>query len=81
MKLPGEARLTFEIEAAERGQTSTLVQTARFKPKGLLGLLYWYAVVPLHGIVFDGMLKGIRRAAETPVDREPASSPAAEASS
>jgi hypothetical protein len=41
-----------------------VVQTARFKPRGLLGLAYWYAVLPLHSIVFSGMLKGIRRAAE-----------------
>ena len=43
-----------------------LTQTARFKPKGLWGLAYWYAVAPLHGIVFSGMLAGIRRAAEAP---------------
>ena len=40
----------------------TIVQTARFKPKGLLGLAYWVAVLPLHGIVFRGMIDGIRRA-------------------
>jgi uncharacterized protein YbjT (DUF2867 family) len=65
MKLPGEALLEFEITAAPNGvPRSHLVQTARFKPKGLLGLLYWYAVLPLHGVVFRGMLDGIRRAAE-----------------
>ncbi|MCC5830109.1 MAG: SDR family oxidoreductase [Phycisphaeraceae bacterium] len=42
----------------------TLTQTARFRPLGLPGLLYWYAVLPLHGIVFRGMLEGIKRAAE-----------------
>ena len=42
-----------------------LVQTARFKPKGLIGLAYWYAVLPLHGFVFTGMLRGIKRSAET----------------
>jgi len=40
------------------------VQTARFIPRGLLGLLYWYAVLPLHYVVFKGMLKGICREAE-----------------
>ena len=40
-----------------------LVQTARFKPRGLAGLAYWYAVLPLHGPVFSGMLRGIERAA------------------
>ena len=65
MKLPGEALLEFEIEPIE-GKTNAcqLAQTARFKPKGLAGLAYWYAVLPLHGVVFKGMLKGIRQAAE-----------------
>jgi uncharacterized protein YbjT (DUF2867 family) len=62
MKLPGEALLEFRIEALADGQ-STLIQTALFRPRGLFGLLYWYAVVPLHGIVFSGMMQGIRREA------------------
>ena len=64
MKLPGVALLEFDIEPD--GEHSTLIQTARFKPKGLPGLMYWYAVLPFHGIVFKGMLEGIRRAAENP---------------
>ena len=40
-----------------------LHQVALFKPRGLLGLLYWYAVAPFHGIVFHGMLHGIKREA------------------
>ena len=61
MKLPGEALLEFEIEEVAAG--ARLTQTARFRPKGLLGLAYWYAVMPFHAIVFDGMLQGIRREA------------------
>jgi hypothetical protein len=65
MKLPGDAMLSFEIVPNDdRTESSTLTQTARFKPKGLMGLAYWYAVMPLHGLVFEGMLQGIRRAAE-----------------
>ncbi len=65
MKLPGDALLDFAIEPdANSSGTCTLIQTARFKPRGLLGLAYWWAVVPLHGFVFRGMLQGIRRAAE-----------------
>jgi uncharacterized protein YbjT (DUF2867 family) len=64
MRLPGEATLTFEVTPAA-GRGVTLTQTARFKPRGLAGLAYWYAVAPLHGIVFDGMLRGIRREAES----------------
>lgn len=64
MRLPGEATLCFEVTPST-GRRCTLTQTARFKPRGLAGLVYWYAVAPLHGVVFDGMLRGIRRAAES----------------
>jgi uncharacterized protein YbjT (DUF2867 family) len=62
MKLPGEALLEFSIEA--RGSRSQLVQTARFLPRGLMGMAYWYAALPFHALVFSGMLDGIRREAE-----------------
>jgi len=69
MKLPGEALLSFEIHPNEHdAETCTLTQTARFKPRGLMGLAYWYTVMPLHGLVFDGMLRGIRRAADQVAD-------------
>ena len=61
MKLPGEALLEFEVSPEPSG--TRLTQTARFLPRGLAGLAYWYAVLPVHGIVFDGMAHGIRRAA------------------
>lgn len=51
MKLPGEAWLEFQIEG------NILIQTASFRPKGLLGRLYWVCVYPLHGIIFKGMIK------------------------
>lgn len=50
MKLPGEAWLEFRIV------DGCLYQTATFRPKGLLGRMYWYAVLPLHGIIFKGMI-------------------------
>jgi len=62
MKLPGEALIEFLIEA--RGELQcVLQQRALFHPRGLFGLLYWYAIAPLHHIVFRGMLLGIRRKA------------------
>ena len=61
MKLPGEALLEFDM--APEGVATRLTQTARFLPKGLAGLAYWYAVLPLHGFVFDAMIRGIRSAA------------------
>lgn len=64
MKLPGVATLTFEIEPGDKAGASRLVQTARFKPRGLFGLLYWYTVLPLHGIVFQRMLRGLAERAE-----------------
>ncbi|KQB42522.1 SDR family oxidoreductase [Flavobacterium aquidurense] len=51
MKLPGEAWLEFKII------NNTLYQAATFKPNGIMGKLYWYAVLPFHGFIFDGMLK------------------------
>ncbi len=65
MKLPGVAELEFDVEPAGASHAGCrLVQVARFMPRGLAGLAYWYAVLPLHGIVFRGMLAGIRRHAE-----------------
>jgi uncharacterized protein YbjT (DUF2867 family) len=63
MKLPGDAELDFTL--VPDGGGTLLTQTARFKPRGLLGVLYWYGVKPVHAIVFNGMLDGIRRAAES----------------
>lgn len=57
MKLPGEAWLEFKI--LEKGNRKFLKQTATFRPKGLLGRLYWYTVLPFHFFVFDGMSKNL----------------------
>ena len=50
MKVPGEAWLEFSIK------NKVLTQSATFRPHGLLGRLYWYSVLPFHGIVFNGMI-------------------------
>jgi uncharacterized protein YbjT (DUF2867 family) len=63
MKVPGDAVLRFQIEPDGEG-ASLLTRSALFRPKGLFGILYWYAVLPLHGPVFAGMMAGIRRTAE-----------------
>ena len=57
MRLPGRAWLEFEVTADPPG--SVIRQTAVFDPVGLSGLAYWYALYPLHQIVFAGMLKEI----------------------
>ena len=54
MKLPGEAWLEFKID-----ENNTLIQTATFRPLGILGRLYWYAVLPFHGFIFKGMIRKI----------------------
>jgi uncharacterized protein YbjT (DUF2867 family) len=59
MKLPGEAWLEFKI--IEKNSREYLQQTATFRPKGLLGRLYWYAVLPFHFFVFDGMAENMIR--------------------
>ncbi len=64
MRVPGRAWLQFEVEPAAGGG-STINQTALFDPLGLWGLAYWYVVWPFHGFVFEGMLDGIARAAES----------------
>jgi hypothetical protein len=58
MRLPGVAMLEFLIEN-QTDHSCTLRQLARFKPRGLFGLLYWYSVAPFHHFVFNGLLRGI----------------------
>ena len=58
MKLPGEAWLEFKIK------DNKLIQSAYFYPKGVLGRLYWYALVPLHYFVFNNMIKSIIKKAK-----------------
>lgn len=66
MKLPGEAWLEFKIEET-RGYYS-LRQTATFRPKGVVGRLYWYGILPIHIFLFKGMAREIieRRPPQTP---------------
>jgi uncharacterized protein YbjT (DUF2867 family) len=61
MKLPGRAWLEYEVQA--EGSGSRIRQTAIFHPSGLAGLAYWYSIYILHGLVFGGMLAGIRERA------------------
>jgi uncharacterized surface protein with fasciclin (FAS1) repeats/uncharacterized protein YbjT (DUF2867 family) len=58
MKIPGRAWLQFEV-TPRTGGGSEIRQTAIFDPCGLAGLLYWYALYPLHAFIFHGMLAGI----------------------
>jgi len=53
MRLPGEAWLEFKIEGDQ------LIQRATFRPKGLWGRVYWYLVLPFHGLIFNGMINAL----------------------
>lgn len=55
MKVPGEAWLEFDV------QSDQLVQTAHFLPRGLLGRLYWYSVLPFHHFVFNDLANTVVR--------------------
>jgi hypothetical protein len=63
MLLPGRAWLQFEVSPAD-GTGSLIRQTAIFEPRGLWGLVYWYGLYPIHGMIFGGMLRAIAREAE-----------------
>jgi uncharacterized protein YbjT (DUF2867 family) len=61
MKTPGRIWLQFEVDGDQAG--ATLCQTAIFDPHGLAGLAYWYALYPVHCLIFEGMLRRIGKAA------------------
>jgi hypothetical protein len=62
MRVPGRAWLEFEARTDPKGQT-LLLQTAFFEPKGLFGFLYWYALYPIHSLIFSGLIRRIAQKA------------------
>jgi len=58
MKLPGRGWLQLEV-TPQAGGRSEIRQTAIFDPAGLAGLLYWYALYPIHALIIRGMLREI----------------------
>jgi hypothetical protein len=62
MKVPGRAWLQFEVNG--NGSQATIRQTAIFDAVGLLGLMYWYCLYPIHKAIFKGMLRKMAAAAE-----------------
>jgi hypothetical protein len=61
MKVPGKAWLQFKV--TDQDGQSNLSQTAFFAPKGLSGWLYWYALYPLHSLIFSGLIDQLARRA------------------
>ena len=62
MRVPGRAWLEFEVVPSAGG--ADIHQTAVFEPAGLFGLLYWYGLLPVHAVIFGGMLREIGRRAQ-----------------
>lgn len=60
MKLPGKGWMRCSAEPREDG-TTLLRQVAYFAPKGLSGFLYWYALYPLHAVIFSGLIREVAR--------------------
>jgi uncharacterized protein YbjT (DUF2867 family) len=70
MKMPGEATLEFRLSPRPDGATE-LTQAARFLPRGLLGIAYWYLLDPFHKIIYAGMLRGLAAATGKPITAGP----------
>ena len=62
MKAPGAGVLEFELEQQPEGCRVTA--TAYWHPAGVWGLLYWYALIPAHLVIFKGMTEAIAAQAE-----------------
>jgi uncharacterized protein YbjT (DUF2867 family) len=74
MKVPGRAWLQFQVTRREDGH-SLLAQTAFFAPKGLFGWLYWYALYPIHRVIFNGFIDQIAQRAKNLSSASPANTP------
>lgn len=64
MKLPGRGWLEFEVTPVSGGRCSRIRQTATFDPVGVLGRIYWVATLPLHAVIFRGLLRRIAARAQ-----------------
>jgi len=62
LKAPGDGWMEWRVESD--GEKTKLSQTGFFAPHGMPGFLYWYALGPLHKLVFRGLIKAISRQSE-----------------
>jgi uncharacterized protein YbjT (DUF2867 family) len=66
MRMPGYAWIEWRItDSGDPHRPTLLEQRARFVPRGVVGRLYWYAVVPFHWMLFPRLAAGIVAAAES----------------
>jgi uncharacterized protein YbjT (DUF2867 family) len=70
MRAPGEALLEFQVTPVDPG-ISELSVHSRFLPRGLAGIAYWFGTLPLHHLVFAGMLTGLAKAVGSPLVSPP----------
>lgn len=64
MRLPGTGWLQFQVQPREE-KRSELALTVFFASQGLAGLIYWYALYPIHSYVFSRLLRHLAQEAET----------------
>lgn len=62
LKDPGEGWLEWRVE--NQDGTTRLSQTGLFAPRSLPGFLYWYALSPIHKLVFGGLIRAVARESE-----------------
>jgi uncharacterized protein YndB with AHSA1/START domain len=62
MKAPGAGALEFEVQPVTP-QRTRIAATAFWEPRGIAGLAYWYALVPVHRVLFEGLTTEILRRA------------------
>ncbi len=74
MKTPGDALLEFVITSEGQDKVE-LKMISRFLPRGLAGILYWYALLPTHRWLFEGMLRAVAGKTGLPVINGPEKAP------
>jgi len=62
MRVPGIA--WHEYRVLDDGVATVLEQRSLFEPRGLVGRLYWYALAPMHALLYPRMVRRIVREAE-----------------
>ena len=63
LRSPGKGWMEWRVDELP-GSGTTLIQTAFFAPRGLLGFLYWVLLGPVHSYVFNGLIQAIKRQSE-----------------
>jgi len=64
MRVPGAAWLEWRIQPHAEDTGARLTQRALFAPRGLLGRVYWWSMLPFHAFIFASMLRSLARQAE-----------------